>query len=116
MSSICPEIRRQVQKKLGPAWTSRGRPPTSYVTKCLTEDWLRGEQDGAIFQTAAFTGLRMGELLALRWRDVVRYSRRPATTAYAEPSSYLAGASGANEDPSAFRRGPSTSLALCANG
>ena len=29
-----------------------------------------GEQDGAIFLTAAFTGLRMGELLALRWRDV----------------------------------------------
>jgi integrase len=28
------------------------------------------EQDGAIFLTAAFTGLRMGELLALRWRDV----------------------------------------------
>ena len=28
------------------------------------------EADGAIFLTAAFTGLRMGELLALRWRDV----------------------------------------------
>lgn len=25
--------------------------------------------DGALFLTAAFTGLRMGELLALRWRD-----------------------------------------------
>lgn len=29
-----------------------------------------GEQDAAIFLTAAFTGLRMGELLALRWRSV----------------------------------------------
>jgi integrase len=29
-----------------------------------------GERDAAIFLTAAFTGLRMGELLALRWRDV----------------------------------------------
>lgn len=28
------------------------------------------DQDGALFLTAAFTGLRMGELLALRWRDV----------------------------------------------
>jgi integrase len=28
------------------------------------------EQDGTISLTAAFTGLRLGELLALRWRDV----------------------------------------------
>ena len=28
------------------------------------------EADGALLLTAAFTGLRMGELLALRWRDV----------------------------------------------
>jgi integrase len=30
----------------------------------------RPAQDGVIYLAAAFTGLRMGELLALRWRDV----------------------------------------------
>ncbi len=28
------------------------------------------EQDGALYPTAAFTGLRLGELLVLRWEDV----------------------------------------------
>jgi integrase len=32
---------RQVQKKIGPAWTSRGRPPAGYVTRRTAEDWLR---------------------------------------------------------------------------
>lgn len=31
---------------------------------------VHDKQDSALFLTAAFTGLRMGELLALRWRDV----------------------------------------------
>lgn len=62
---------RQVQKRLGPAWTGRGRPPAGYLTKRLAEDWLRraldearrGElpgmvQTGATFADAAAEYLR----------------------------------------------------------
>ncbi len=38
---------RQVQKKLGPAWTDRGRPPAGYFTKRLAEAWLRDALDQA---------------------------------------------------------------------
>jgi len=31
---------RQVQKKLGPAWTERGRPAAGYFTKRKAEIWL----------------------------------------------------------------------------
>jgi integrase len=36
-----------MQKKLGPAWTERGRPPAGYYTKRLAEDWLRDVLDQA---------------------------------------------------------------------
>jgi integrase len=39
--------RRQVQKKLGPAWIGRGRQAAGYFTKRLAEDWLRGVLDEA---------------------------------------------------------------------
>jgi integrase len=45
------------------------------------------EQDAAIYLTAAFTGLRMGELIALRWRDVALESSTLRVRA-----SYYAGA------------------------
>ena len=38
---------RQVQTKIGPVWTGRGRPPTGYVTGRLAEEWLRDTLDAA---------------------------------------------------------------------
>jgi hypothetical protein len=53
---------RQVQKWLGPAWTSRGRPAVGFFTKRLAEDWLRetlsearrGALPGAVRSGATF--------------------------------------------------------------
>ena len=51
------------------------------------------EQDGALFLLAAFTGLRQGELIALRWRDVdfpgehVRVTASYTTRALTSPKS-----------------------------
>ncbi len=36
---------RQVQKKIGPAWTERGRPAAGYFTKRLADEWLREQLD-----------------------------------------------------------------------
>jgi integrase len=47
------------------------------------------KQDGTLFLTAAMTGLRMGELLALRWRDVDFATQTVRVTA-----SYTAGTLG----------------------
>jgi integrase len=55
------------------------RPPVVYTNEFDTYSGdevellaasAASEQDGAIFRVAAFTGLRQGELLALRWKDV----------------------------------------------
>lgn len=44
------------------------RPAVSELER--HERKMADEQDAALFTVATFTGLRMGELLALRWRDV----------------------------------------------
>ncbi len=46
---------RQVQKKLGPAWTQRGRPEAGYLTKRTAEAWLDG----------TLTDARRGELAGM---------------------------------------------------
>jgi len=38
---------RQVQKKIGPAWTGRGRPRDGFFTRRTAEDWLRDVLDQA---------------------------------------------------------------------
>jgi integrase len=65
---------RRVQKRIGPAWTDRGRPPTGYFTKRTAERWLRDVLDearrgtlpglvqtGATFADAAAEFLRYAE-------------------------------------------------------
>ena len=89
---------RQVQKKLGPAWTDRGRPATGYFTKRLAEDWLRSTLDearrgtlpgmvrtGATFADAAAEYLRyIGEDRARKastvedYRSILRVHLLPA--------------------------------------
>jgi integrase len=65
---------RQVQRRIGPAWTQRGRPPAGYLTKRTADAWLRAlleearrgtlpgmVQTGATFADAAADFLRHAE-------------------------------------------------------
>jgi integrase len=68
---------RQVQKKIGPAWTGRGRPAAGYVTKRLAEEWLRTTLDEARRGTLAgmvVTGATFADAAAefLRYCEVDR--------------------------------------------
>ena len=75
---------RQVQKKIGPVWTDRGRPPAGYFTKRTAEEWLRQLLDearrgtlpgmvktGATFADAAAEWLRYIEQDRLRKASTV---------------------------------------------
>ena len=74
---------RQVQKKLGPAWTERGRPPAGYFTKRLAEEWLRAVLDQA--RRGVLPGLvRTGATFADAAAEWLRYiehdrGRKPST-------------------------------------
>jgi len=89
---------RQVKRKIGPAWSERGRPPTGYITKRTAEAWLRDVLDearrgklpgqvrtGATFADAAAEWLRFVEHDRKRkpstvegYRSVVRTHLLPA--------------------------------------
>ena len=74
---------RQVQKKLGPAWTERGRPPRGYFTKRIAEAWLRDTLDAA--RRGTLPGLvRTGATFADAAAEYLRYiehdrGRKPST-------------------------------------
>lgn len=54
----------------------RNRPDGCYG-RTVHEEWQRmNDQDAAIFMLAAYTGLRQGELRALRWRHVFLAEQR----------------------------------------
>ena len=74
---------RQVQKKIGPAWTQRGRPPRGFHTKRTAEAWLADVIDQA--RRGTLPGLiRTGATFAdaaaeyLTWLEVDR-DRKPST-------------------------------------
>ena len=74
---------RQVQKKIGPAWTERGRPAAGYFTKRTAEDWLRDVLDEARRGTLpgmVRTGVTFAEAAEeyLRWLEYDR-DRKPST-------------------------------------
>jgi len=74
---------RQVQRKIGPAWTERGRPASGYFTKRTAEAWLRDVLDQA--RDGRLPGMvRTGLSFAaaseeyLRWLEHDR-ERKPST-------------------------------------
>jgi integrase len=63
---------RQVQRKIGPAWTERGRPPAGYVTRRTAEAWLRDVLDQA--RRGTLPGLvRTGATFADAAAEYLRY-------------------------------------------
>ncbi len=76
---------RQVQKKLGPAWTDRGRPAAGYLTKRTAEAWLRATLDEArrgVLPGMVRTGATFADAAA-EWLRYVEHDRRrrPSTVA-----------------------------------
>jgi integrase len=74
---------RQVKKRVGPAWTSRGRPAAGYYTKRTAEAWLRDVLDEARRGTLpgmVRTGATFADAAAeyLRWIEHDR-ARKPST-------------------------------------
>ena len=68
LSRICPEEHPNPGMASGPCARSVAHDPS--INPSTLTDYRSSEPDAAVFLTAAFTSLRRGELVALRWRDV----------------------------------------------
>jgi integrase len=74
---------RQVKRRIGPAWTSRGRPAAGYYTKRTAEGWMRDLLDEARRGTLpgmVRTGVTFADAAAeyMRWIEHDR-ARKPST-------------------------------------
>jgi integrase len=74
---------RQVQRKIGPAWTERGRPAAGHFTKRTAEGWLRAVIDEARRGTLpgmVQTGARLSDAAA-EWLRYCEHERacKPST-------------------------------------
>jgi integrase len=74
---------RQMQKRIGPGWSERGRPPAGYFTKRTAEAWLRATLDEARRGTLAEM-LRTGATFADAAEEWLRFiqedrERKPST-------------------------------------
>jgi integrase len=75
---------RQLQRKLGPAWSGRGRPPAGYFTKRLAEDWL-GELLGQARRGTLPGMVRTGATFADAAAEFLRYAEHERAL---KPSTY----------------------------
>lgn len=69
---------RQVQKRLGPVWTDRGRPAAGYFTKRLAEAWLRTTLEEArrgVLPGMVLTGATFSDAAA-EWLRYIEHDRR----------------------------------------
>ena len=72
-----------MQRRLGPAWTERGRPPAGYFTKRLAEAWLRSTLDEArrgVLPGMVRTGATFADAAAEYLRYIAEDRGRKAST------------------------------------
>ena len=82
---------RQVQKRIGPAWTERGRPPAGYFTKRTADAWSR----------EARGGVEIGRFARTLWEADRTYVAEPCQVIQARGTALVLGRGGV----SVVRRG-----------